>query len=175
MKSEKNHRWTSGHANWNCHWLCPYTLSTTAFFSTIWKRLKGLSTKAVVREIWPSFLVSGISVMHIVVASAPVHKHACRWPTYLSMHLLTEWILCTVWARANKRTGTLCFRLPREQFIVLLKMFPEDEERVAQAALSGLEIKPTRRLLTMHCNVTLKHLEIKMIFNFKLESSTELR
>ncbi len=78
-------------------------------------------------------------------------------------------------ARANKRTGTLCFRLPREQFIVLLKMFPEDEERVVQAVVSGLEIKPTRRLLTKHCNVTLKHLEIKMIFNFKLESNTELR
>jgi hypothetical protein len=82
------------------------------------------------------------------------------------MHLLTEWILCTVGARANKRTGTLCFRLPREQFIVLLKMFPEDEERVAQAALSGLEIKPTRRLLTTHYNVTLKHLEKKNDFQF---------
>ncbi len=59
-------------------------------------------------------------------------------------------------ARANKRTGTVCLRLPREQFIVLLKMFPEDEEHVAQAALSEFEIKPVRRFLMTDCNMTFK-------------------
>ena len=43
-------------------------------------------------------------------------------------------------ARANKSTGALCLRLPREQFLPLLKMFPDDEENIAQAALSSFEV-----------------------------------
>ena len=54
-------------------------------------------------------------------------------------------MIYVVGARANKRTGAVCLRLPREQFIMLLKMFPDDEERVAQAALTTFEIRPTRR------------------------------
>jgi hypothetical protein len=35
-------------------------------------------------------------------------------------------------------------------------MFPEDEEHVAQAALSEFEIKPVRRFLMTDCNMTFK-------------------
>ncbi len=43
-------------------------------------------------------------------------------------------------ARAHKSTGAVCMRLPREQFLPLLKMFPDDEENIAQAALSTFEV-----------------------------------
>jgi hypothetical protein len=36
--------------------------------------------------------------------------------------------------------GAICLRLPREQFLPLLKMFPDDEETIAQAALNTFEV-----------------------------------
>jgi hypothetical protein len=47
--------------------------------------------------------------------------------------------LPAVSARAHKSTGAVCLRLPREQFLPLLKMFPDDEEMIAQAALNTFE------------------------------------
>jgi len=49
-----------------------------------------------------------------------------------------------VGARANKRTGAVCLRLPRSQFLMLLKFFPEDEEKIAQAALHTFDAQPAR-------------------------------
>ena len=43
-------------------------------------------------------------------------------------------------ARAHKASGAVCMRLAREQFLPLLKMFPDDEECIAQAALSSYEV-----------------------------------
>ena len=53
-----------------------------------------------------------------------------------------------VGARANKRTGALCLRLPRAQFITLLKMFPAEEEKIAHAALATFDTQPARRQVT---------------------------
>ena len=46
-----------------------------------------------------------------------------------------------VGARASKRTGAVCLRLPRAQFLPLLKLFPDDEELIARAALTSFDVK----------------------------------
>ncbi len=45
----------------------------------------------------------------------------------------------TVSARCHKLTGAICLRLPRDRFIPILKMFPDEEEKIAEAALSAFE------------------------------------
>ena len=42
-------------------------------------------------------------------------------------------------ARASKQTGAVCLRLTRDEFQGLLKLYPEDEERIAQSAMNFLE------------------------------------
>ena len=42
-------------------------------------------------------------------------------------------------ARAHKSTGATCLRLPRDQFLSLLKMFPDDEEIIALSSLNSFE------------------------------------
>ena len=42
-------------------------------------------------------------------------------------------------ARCHKLTGAICLRLPRDRFIPLLKMFPSEEEKIAEAALNTFE------------------------------------
>jgi len=42
-------------------------------------------------------------------------------------------------ARAGKLIGASCYRLPRSQFLPLLKLFPDEEERLAEAALTSYD------------------------------------
>ena len=42
-------------------------------------------------------------------------------------------------ARCHKLTGAKCLRLPRDRFFPILKMFPDEEEKMAEAALSSFE------------------------------------
>ena len=43
-------------------------------------------------------------------------------------------------ARAHKLSGAGCLRLSCEQFFPLLKLFRNDEEKIAQAALKSFEV-----------------------------------
>jgi len=42
-------------------------------------------------------------------------------------------------AKAGKQSGAICFKLPRAQFLPLLKLFPEEEEILAEASLSSYD------------------------------------
>ena len=42
-------------------------------------------------------------------------------------------------ARCHKLTGATCLRLPRDRFTPLLKMFPDEEEKIAEAALKTFD------------------------------------
>jgi hypothetical protein len=42
-------------------------------------------------------------------------------------------------ARAGNSIGTVCYRLPRYQFVPLMKLFPDEEERLAEAALASYD------------------------------------
>ncbi len=48
-------------------------------------------------------------------------------------------IMDIVSARCHKLTGATCLRLPRDRFTPLLKMFPEEEETIAESALKSIE------------------------------------
>ncbi len=52
---------------------------------------------------------------------------------------LNVWLFWAASARAHKTSGATCLRLPRDQFLMLLKMFPDDEETIAQSALNSFE------------------------------------
>ena len=42
-------------------------------------------------------------------------------------------------ARAGKLAGAVCLRLGRDEFVDMLKLYPEEEGRIAQAAMRSLE------------------------------------
>lgn len=44
-----------------------------------------------------------------------------------------------VCAKAGKQSGAVCFKLPRAQFFPLLKLFPDEEESLAEAALASYD------------------------------------
>ena len=49
-----------------------------------------------------------------------------------------------VGARGAKLSGAVCLRLPRAEFLTLLEHFPDDEEKIAQAAMISLDIQSQR-------------------------------
>jgi hypothetical protein len=62
----------------------------------------------------------------------------------LCFNLKTEF-LNTVGAKANRRTGAVCLKLPRAQLLLLLKLFPVDEEKIAQSALKSFDAHAASR------------------------------
>ena len=54
-------------------------------------------------------------------------------------------------ARCHKLTGAICLRLPRDRFIPLLKMFPDEEEKMAEAALETFEQARSRYAFLVFC------------------------
>jgi hypothetical protein len=59
----------------------------------------------------------------------------------------------SVGAKANRRTGTVCLKLPRVQLLLLLKLFPVDEEKIAQSALKSFDAHAASRLSWTMTNI----------------------
>lgn len=59
--------------------------------------------------------------------------------------------LPAVGAKANRRTGAVCLKLPRAQLLLLLKLFPVDEEKIAQSALKSFDAHAASRLTFDEC------------------------